>query len=491
MQTALLKEFLNSKQPIPIFRKIPLRKIDPFDLYQRLARWCQAVLLESIKGPDQVARYSFIAADPFLTLEAKGTRIQISEGPDHLLLEGHPIKLLSSLLTRFHVSRLPELPPFFGGAAGFFGYDFVHLFEKLPRTALDDLNMPDLYLGFFETVLAIDHVEQSLYLIFCPNRERFLESDRLRLYSQGVDKLNEIESWLASPPPPPSQIPFGSPRNIPSFHASLSRDEYIERVRRCQAYISQGDIFQANLSLRLSTPLGSCSPVALYSLLRKVNPAPFAALMNVGDAQILSSSPERLVRVEGRQIETRPIAGTRPRGKDLSEDHRLTVDLLTHHKERAEHLMLVDLERNDLGRVCEYGTLKVDEFMVTERYSHVMHIVSNIRGILKEELDCLDVLRAVFPGGTITGVPKIRCMEIIDELEPVRRGPYTGSIGYISFAGDMDLNIIIRSILMKNGMAHVYAGAGIVADSRPDQEYQECLYKAEALLKAIRMAQQP
>ncbi|MCI0526556.1 MAG: anthranilate synthase component I family protein [Nitrospira sp.] len=272
--------------------------------------------------------------------------------------------------------------------------------------------------------------------------------------------------------------------------ANLTREEYIKCVRHCQDYIAQGDIFQANLSLRFSTPLQAYPPLTLYSILREVNPSPFAAFLNLGKLYLISSSPERLVHVSGRLVETRPIAGTRPRGKNTAEDHQMTVDLLTSVKERAEHLMLLDLERNDLGRVCQYGSIKVDEFMVTEQYSHVMHIVSNIQGRLRENVTCLDVLQAVFPGGTITGVPKVRCMEIIDELEPVARGLYTGSIGYISFAGDMDLNIVIRSLLLMENTAYFQVGAGIVADSDPLEEYQECLYKAEALMKSIRTAQQ-
>ena len=487
--TPSLKAFLNSKEPVPIYKKRALGDLDPLRIYQNVARRSPSFLLESIKGPDRIGRYSFIATEPFLTLAAKGHQIRLIEDQSTTSCVGDPIDLLSKLIARFQVARPKELPPFFGGGLGYFSYDLVHLFEKLPRTAQDDLKVDDLFLAFFETVLAIDHNERVLYIIFCPSREKFFRSDRSWLYQYALETLDEMESRVLCPILPPDRNLLLRPpvRFLP--RPNLIREEYVDRVKRCQAYIAQGDIFQANLSLRFSTPLQSCTPLTLYSILRAVNPAPFAAFIDLGKMQLLSSSPERLVLTNGRMVETRPIAGTRPRGRDTSEDHRMGIDLLTSVKERAEHLMLVDLERNDLGRVCQYGSIKVDEFMVTERYSHVMHIVSNIQGRLREDTDCLDVLRAVFPGGTITGVPKVRCMEIIDELEPVARGPYTGSIGYISFSGDMDLNIVIRSFLIKEGIAHVQVGAGIVADSDPEWEYQECLYKAEAMLKAIKLAQ--
>jgi len=484
-----LKGFLQAKEPIPIVKKRPLKDLDPLKIYMALKCQPPACLLESVKGPDRVSRYSFVAMEPFLTVETKGQRVMLTEGKKCTTLVGNPINFLSELMARFYVPRPKDLPPFFAGAIGFFSYDLVHLFEVLPHKAQDDLYLPDLFLAFFETVLAIDHVERMLYLIFCPTPERFFHSDRAWLYHQAQENLHKMESRLLAPSRNYDKDFLNEQPVVPSLNTNLTRKEYIQRVKQCQAYISQGDIFQANLSVRFSTPLQSCPPLRLYSILRSVNPAPFAAFLDLGRIQLISSSPERLVRVSGQVVETRPIAGTRPRGRDTLEDHQMGVDLITNVKERAEHLMLVDLERNDLGKVCQYGSIKVDEFMVTERYSHVMHIVSNIHGHLKEKVNCLNVLRALFPGGTITGVPKVRCMEIIDELEPVTRGPYTGSIGYLSFAGDMDLNIVIRSFLVLDGTAYFQVGAGIVADSDPQREYQECLYKAEALLKTIRTPQ--
>jgi len=267
-----------------------------------------------------------------------------------------------------------------------------------------------------------------------------------------------------------------------------TREEYLGMVQRCKDYIAAGDIFQANLSHRFSIPIGQTPPLCLYKALRRINPSPFSAYLDFGSFQIVSSSPERLVKLEGREVQTRPIAGTRPRGRSPLEDRQFAEELILNEKERAEHLMLVDLERNDLGRVCEYGTVRVDELMTIEFYSHVMHIVSNIRGRMRPDRDCFDLLKAVFPGGTITGVPKVRCLEIIEELEPVKRGAAYGSIGYINFAGDMDLNILIRTMIVKNKEAYFHVGAGIVADSQLEKEYEETLHKAQALFLALQEA---
>src|SRR5208337_3794828 len=297
---------------------------------------------------------------------------------------------------------------------------------------------------------------------------------------QTVSRLRELfgtqERKITSPLP-----------GLPAFELrhEISKAGYMEMVRKTKEYIAAGDIFQANLSQRLSAFVGSVNPWDIYKVLRRINPSPFAAFADFGSYSIISSSPERLVKVTDRVIETRPIAGTRPRGQSINEDARMRAELLLNEKERAEHIMLIDLERNDIGRVSEFGSVIVDELMITEDYSHVMHIVSNIKGLLKSDKTCFDLIRAAFPGGTITGVPKVRCMEIIDELEPVSRGPYTGSLGYIGFAGAMDLNIIIRSFVLKNEHAYIQAGAGIVADSDPEREYYETLKKAEALIKTI------
>jgi len=323
-----------------------------------------------------------------------------------------------------------------------------------------------------------------LWLIFTPFGERFFKEPRELLYEEGLARITSLEARLTGPPPPSRTLDASRP--LGRMTPGLTEADYMDRVRRCLEYIAAGDIYQANLSHRFTIALGERSPRSIYRHLREINPSPFAALIEFPDVALVSCSPERLVRLTENEVETRPIAGTRPRGATPEEDRRLIEDLLMNGKERAEHLMLVDLERNDLGRVCTYGSVHVDEFMVVERYSHVSHIVSNIRGTLAAGRDALDLIQAVFPGGTVTGVPKVRCMEIIDELEPVRRGPYTGSIGYLSPNGDLDLNIIIRTLVIAGKRAYLQVGAGIVADSDPAREYQETLFKAEALLKALR-----
>jgi anthranilate/para-aminobenzoate synthase component I len=346
-----------------------------------------------------------------------------------------------------------------------------------------------------DAVVAFDHILEKAWVIINPGaREQEMGFRRPdpdqwgRLYDEAKDKIMVLSSKLAAKEYE-STVPFSEEGGTGSFSltSNMTKDQFESMVVRCKEYIAAGDIYQANLSQRFSASLNDADTIRLYTILRNVNPSPFAAYLDFGDLQLVSSSPERLVRLRDGIADTRPIAGTRRRGKDGTEMRTLSAELLTNEKERAEHIMLLDLERNDLGRVCEYGTVRVDEMMVVEDYSHVIHIVSNVRGKLAPGRDAFDLIRAVFPGGTITGVPKIRCMEIIDELEPVARGPYTGSIGYLSNAGDMDMNIIIRTFVVKDGIAHLQVGAGIVADSVPEQEYFETLQKAEALKKALKM----
>ncbi|OGW15147.1 MAG: hypothetical protein A3K09_04840, partial [Nitrospinae bacterium RIFCSPLOWO2_12_FULL_47_7] len=331
----------------------------------------------------------------------------------------------------------------------------------------------DSYFLFFDEGIVWDHEERSVYL-FAPSEAE-------------IKKLkNEFDRCLREADKRPDFAPlsFGKNGEPVKMESSLSRDEFMERVRRVKRYIKRGDIYQANLSQRFSFEV-SAPPLEVYGALRAINPSPFFGIFDAGDFQIVSGSPERLVKLENGVLETRPSAGTRSRGKTSEEDSAFSRELILNEKERAEHIMLVDLERNDLGRVCEYGSVCVDELMAIEDYSHVKHIVSNVRGVLRKELDAVDVLKALFPGGTITGAPKVRCMEVIDELEPVARGPYTGSLGYFGFNGNMDFNIVIRSLVMRNKRAYLHVGAGIVADSDPGKEYDETLYKAEAVFSAL------
>jgi anthranilate/para-aminobenzoate synthase component I len=439
-------------------------------------------LFESVKGPDKIARFSFIGFDPFMVLRIKDGIVETESVEGHLLSQERPLSKLGETLGRYRQISDEELPLFQGGAAGIISYDFVHYLERLPRTTMDDLHIPDAHLLFVDRIIAFDHRKGRAWAIVCPGARRGSD-DRTAWYEEATDALDRICEILgrAGDAGPSSHV---HQEKIEVFH-EMKREEYVGIVNKAKEYIAAGDIFQANLSQRVSAYVGMHDPWKLYMILRDINPSPFSGFIDFGSYHIVSSSPERLVRVGNGVIETRPIAGTRPRGRNVKEDKQMRRELLLNEKERAEHIMLIDLERNDIGKVSAYGTVGVDELMITEDYSHVIHIVSNVRGSLVQHKTTLDVIRAVFPGGTITGVPKVRCMEIIDELEPVRRGPYTGSMGYIGFDGNMDLNILIRSFVIKNGFAYVQAGSGIVADSDPEREYQESLKKAEALIRTL------
>ena len=475
----------------PLVHSKPLLGQDPFELYQRIASPLRpSFLLESGKGQPEIARYSFMASDPYLVLSATNGQYEIRFQDTVTRGLGDSLEAFFHLLGTSKLPRSPILPPFVGGAVGFFSYDCVRQFEDLPTIATNDLNLPDMEFLFVDLLAAIDHALDTLYLIFTPSPERLLSESHDNLVREGRSRLAELEHQLATPIDPLVTVPLSLAPHAPE--ANQTRADYIERVEHCQALISSGDIYQANLSHRFSINLDQSAGQstqetgqALYSRLRQVNPSPFSALLVTERLALVSSSPERLVQLRDNQASTRPIAGTRPRGLTAPEDRQFIADLIKNKKERAEHLMLVDLARNDLGRVCEYGSVQVAEFMTVEQYSHVAHLVSDVSGILRPAFSAQYLIKSVFPGGTITGVPKIRCMEIIEELEPVRRGPYTGSIGYISWTGDMDLNIIIRTILLSQDRAYLQVGAGIVADSQPDLEYEETLQKAQALFQAL------
>ncbi len=460
---------------------------DLLALYRRaVVPGTPSFLLESGRGPERIARYSFFGSAPYLVLTGWMTRYELRTGERRVTLDGLPFAVLAGLVRNARMTTNPSLPPFLGGGVGYFSYDAVRWFERLPFLAHHDLSIPELQFGFYELITAYDHRTGWLHLIYVPAPERWMSEPRDKLYREGCDRLASLKAKLVTPAPDQRGSFLARMDVIPG----LSRGEYVMRVQQCQEYIRAGDIYQANLSHRFTVEAGahSLAPVELYARLRAVNPSPFAGLLTFDDLSFVSCSPERLVSLRGRQAETRPIAGTRPRGLSPEADHRLAQELKAHPKERAEHLMLVDLERNDLGRVARYGSVHVDEFMALEGYSHVSHLVSNVTATLRDDYDGLDLFRALFPGGTITGVPKIRCMEIIEELEPVRRGPYTGSFGYLSWTGDLDLNIIIRTLAIHGGRGFVQVGAGIVADSQPNLEYQETLHKAEALMQALRTA---
>lgn len=499
----------------PIYCEIPFSS--PQKLYVYFAS-PKTFLLESIKGPKKIAKYSFIGFDPCLVFKIKNGFINIESKDKQLetvcsqwlsdiagsnsailkqekiLYTSKPHSILKKLITRYRQYRNESLPDFQGGFVGVLSYDFVQYLERIPQNAVDDLDIPDAHFFMIDRFIALDHFHRKGWIIVCPGvKESLLQQgdgneliDWSEKYSEAEHIIWNILRRINSENLKPEIRNPELGRKIEIIY-EMKKNDYMDIVKRAKEYISAGDIFQANLSQRVSAYIRNKSHWRLYEILSLINPSPFAAFIDFGDYKIVSSSPERLIRIKNNIIETRPIAGTRPRGRNTKEDELMRIDLLLNEKERAEHIMLIDLERNDLGRVSFYGSVTVDELMITEDYSHVIHIVSNIRGNLAKGKDCFDAIKAAFPGGTITGVPKVRCMEIIDELEPVKRGPYTGSIGYLGFSGDMDLNIIIRTFVIKGEMAYIQVGAGIVADSDPGWEYYETLKKAEALIRTLEM----
>nr|WP_083954036.1 aminodeoxychorismate synthase, component I [Cytobacillus eiseniae] len=433
------------------------------------------LLLESGRG----GRYSIAGFEPETVLIGKNSKLEIIHRNGKERLEGNPLYLLKDWLRQYETERDKELPDFQGGVIGLISYDYARYIERLPQLAEDDLQMPDVHFLAFKEWFVFDHQEKELWLMSI-----YHENETIDAIGSRVDEWKE--QWLKDFSEQKKEI--ASKKNS-QREVSMSEEAFIQAVRQVQQYISQGDVFQVNLSVRQSQPI-SVAAMDVYEQLRALNPSPYMGYIHTPEYQLVSASPELLIKKKGTEVSTRPIAGTRSRGKDEVEDLKLANELIENEKERAEHVMLVDLERNDLGRVCKYGTVRVDEFMVIEKYSHVMHIVSNVRGELAEGKDGFDLIDSVFPGGTITGAPKVRTMEIIEELEPVTRGPYTGSFGWINFNGDLELNIIIRTMLVKDGKAYVQAGAGVVIDSNPKNEYEESLKKAFALWKAKEMAEQ-
>ncbi|MEH7436499.1 aminodeoxychorismate synthase, component I [Neobacillus drentensis] len=455
-------------------KKIPYTYASFFRQYRSIAaNQTHHVLLESGRG----GRYSIAAFQPETIMKGKNHELEIQNESGTQKLEGNPLHLLKEWMSRFHVDKMEGLPSFLGGAIGYISYDYARYIEELPNLAKDDIGIPEIYFFIVKEWFVFDHEEDLLWIFI------LAESD------EGIDQqLGDWEKrWLEEMP---SMPPVNTSLNdLNQLQVSMTEEEFQQAVRKIQHYISQGDVFQVNLAVRQSKTIG-VQAIEVYEQLRALNPSPYMGYLHTPEFQLVSGSPELLVKKDGTEVSTRPIAGTRSRGKDHEEDVALANELIENEKERAEHVMLVDLERNDLGRVCKYGTVEVNEFMTIEKYSHVMHIVSNVRGELAEDKSCFDIIDAVFPGGTITGAPKVRTMEIIEELEPVQRGVYTGSLGWIDFSGDLELNIIIRTMLVKDGIAHVQAGAGIVIDSNPKHEYKESMKKAAALWKAKEMAEE-
>ena len=473
---------------IPVYDVFSADLLTPVSAYLRIAQGARySFLLESVEGGEKIARYTFAGAHPEEVFRY-GNGACVLESRDRIIWEERdPISFLRERVERFRPVRLPGLPPLVAGAIGYFSYDMVRLIERLPKRLRDDIGLYDAMLMFYHGLIAFDHVQHRLWIV----RNVFTDGPgTLRsMYNAAVSEIKEtrrlLEQPVAAEKPEKSSGPGKriAMKVVSNFH----RPEYLEIVRKAKRYIRAGDIFQVVLSQRFSAKT-KAQPFEVYRQLRALNPSPYLFYLQLNDVAVVGSSPEMLVKVQARDVFYRPIAGTRPRGRDEAEDQRLEREMLASEKERAEHIMLVDLGRNDLGRVCDYGTVKVEKLLTVERYSHVMHIVSSLRGRLREDVDCFDALMACFPAGTVSGAPKVRAMEIIEELERTRRGIYAGGILYLDFAGNLDSCIALRTMVVKNGVAYVQAGGGIVADSTPEGEYQESVNKSKALLAALESA---
>ncbi|MEO2044988.1 MAG: anthranilate synthase component I [Pirellulales bacterium] len=520
---------------VPVYRRLIGDALTPVQALKKLDQGTSSCLFESVIGGEKVGRYSFLASDPFLMLEARGNRITIarrttaakdspsegikpstegSKGSESLgdealaaitLADGEtwtresfesntPLAILREHVQAVRVVHLEPLPPFIGGAVGYAGYDTVRYVEHLPNPPEDDRGLPDLMFAFFDQMVVFDHVQKSIIVLALadvrdvnPNSP---QPDSLQqAYAQACRRVDRLVDRLDAPADPVhlSDIRISGEVHL-DYKSNFTKDQFEDVVHQCVEYIRAGDIFQVVVSQRLEVPLKS-TPFELYRTLRVVNPSPFMFYLRTPDVTLVGSSPEILVRVVDKLVTVRPLAGTRRRGETEQEDQLLADELLADPKERAEHVMLVDLGRNDVGRVSEYDTVKLSDVMVIERYSHVMHITSNVTGKLKDGMDAFDALAACLPAGTVSGAPKVRAMEIIDEMEPHRRGPYAGAVGYLDFAGNMDTCIALRTIVVQDGIAYVQAGAGIVADSVAAVEYEETLNKARGLLKAIEITE--
>jgi anthranilate synthase component 1 len=466
---------------VPVYRTVRIGDLSPDRAWLQLCAGREySFLLESMEGQEKVARYSFLGWDPMVTFRSSRDRIEIRRGGKTSVCRGDPIHALRGLLGEFRYPEDRGLPRFSGGAVGYFGYDTVRFFEKLPDENPDRLGLADACFMFPRKVLVFDHKKGLVTMI-----AHIIEgSAATKRDAEG--EVEEVFEELSRPDAFQDNAAAGRQEET-RIESNLAREQYENMVRRAKEYIRAGDIFQVVLSQRLSIDLRS-DPFEIFRTLGKTNPSPYMYYLKFDGIRVIGSSPEALVRVTDGVVETRPLAGTRRRGETAEEDAALVHDLLNDEKERAEHIMLVDLGRNDLGRVCEYGSVRVTELLGVEKYSHVMHLVSNVVGKLRPDLDAFDVLAAAFPAGTVSGAPKVRAMEIIDELEPSRRGIYAGAVGYVDFRGNLDTCIAIRTIIVKDGKAYMQAGAGIVADSVPEREYRETMHKAQALVRAVRSA---
>jgi anthranilate synthase component 1 len=476
---------------VPVTREFPFDTDTAVSAYHKLAREPFGFLLESVVGGETWARYTILGSEPRAAWRLFGRRIETwtpGAGWQDQGESDDPLGAFDRMLKAQRPAELPGLPRFWGGAVGYFGYDVVRLIERLPHAPEDDRGLPDAVFMLTGTVLVIDNLFNRARAVVAVETEGVSQSELQKRYTSAVQELDRLTRRLREEKgPDPLDLADPSGDADDPFESTTTREGYEDGVRRVQEYIRAGDAFQVVLSQRLTVPLAA-RPFDLYRALRTLNPSPYLFFLELDGVRLIGSSPEVMVRLEEGRVTVRPIAGTRRRGKDAVEDARLSADLLADPKEVAEHLMLLDLGRNDVGRVARWGTVRVPHRMVIEKYSHVLHLVSTVEGELRDGMSAMDVFRASFPAGTVSGAPKVRAMEIIDELEPRRRGPYAGAVGYFGYGGrTMDTAIAIRTVVAQGGKAHVQAGAGIVADSQPAAEYEETLNKARALLRAVRM----
>jgi len=474
---------------IPVYREIVADLETPVSTFIKTEKGDYSYLLESVEGGEKIARYSFLGSDPSLVIRSNGRNIEIAKGGrvKRYRAAGDPLREIEKIIGAYKFVAVDGLPRFCGGLVGYFGYDMVRFFEKIPDENTDKLKAPDSLFMLTDTILIFDHIDHVIKIVCNVHlKDGACEKELSKAYDAAIKKIDAIVKRFNKRPKDAKKIRRRKPR---PFKSNYTREQFTQMVAKAKEYIKAGDIIQVVLSQRLEKKLALKDHFAIYRSLRSLNPSPYMFYLKFKGLTLIGSSPEIMVRSEDGNVEVRPIAGTRPRGQNAQADEALAKDLLADPKECAEHIMLVDLGRNDIGRVCRYKTVKVNELKVIEKYSHVMHIVSDVTGRLEDGKDQFDVIRATFPAGTVTGAPKVRAMEIIDELEKVRRGPYAGCVGYFSFSGNLDSCITIRTVVIKKNTAYLQAGAGIVADSKPEKEYEETLNKAAALIKAIDAAE--
>ena len=481
------KELSKKGNVVPVYRQLFADTLTPVSAFQKVSDTDYAFLLESADGGEKIAKYSTIGSNPFAGFKCKGSNVEIfnKEGITHIETTD-PFKVLEQQISKFSPVRVNGLPDFFGGAVGYTSYDSVRYVETLPDSTVDDLNLPDMYFMFYDETIVFDHLNKTIKVVCVAHID---ERDIQDVYDDTVSKIDNVTNKLRTPVMTLSDDITEKGELSLKFSSNFKKSDFLQAVETCKEYIRAGDIIQAVLSQRLQTEINA-KPINIYRTLRVINPSPYMFYIKMKDLELIGSSPEVMVKVDDGNINVRPIAGTRKRGSTTEEDELLAKELLSDPKELAEHIMLLDLGRNDVGSVSQYDSVSIDEKMVIEKYSHVMHITSSVSGKLRNDKNAFDGLRACLPAGTLSGAPKVRAMEIIDELEQTRRGPYGGAVGYINFSGDINTCITIRTIVLKNGKdAYIQAGAGIVADSIPEMEYQETLNKAKGLLRAIEVAE--